>query len=228
MLTLKPEDVHKCFRRALCVSRSWRRDNLLNTDDADKNELCSAKFLHAVCEELSVLPQLQQLQCNVVKVLDQKCAIKNSWKKSGEWLLDATWTSSYPIPNRADSNAITQVHCAIECESNSATKELYTDLSKLLVINSPIKIFASGLNQQNARFCDYMDERVEELEYILNSPQVRAQKNPADWYYVFWPSPKKAKSHSIWDQFGPDDTYHHLNEIHLFHRGCNASRFRKL
>lgn len=225
MSKLNPHKVRNCFQEALNSSQKWRRDFLMKSDDWDKNDLCSSRFLHEVCMQLKHLPELRDYKPNFIQVLDERSGGRNTWKKPGEWLLDATWTSERSILGRT-SNSIVQIHCAIECESNSGTNALYTDLSKLLVIHSPIKIFAAGLHQQALRYKHYMRERIEEAEYILNSSRIKGQEESTYWYYVFWPSPKNEYGVSIWDQFGPNDLYSHLNAIHLYHRARNSDRFQ--
>lgn len=230
MSRLDPDDVYTCFKRALYASIEFRKSPHITCKKkvGVKNRLASSKFLSEVCLELNKLPIFKDLyDLNLIKILQDD---KDGYRRcSGEWLLDATWTSPKES-NDISFNLITQIHCALECESNKNNDEFYKDFSKLLVIQSPIKIFAGGLDQQKGDHMRYIEERIHQVESLLLSSELRRQESMTDWYLVFWPSPsqKNKKWESMWYQMYDDPKYEHLNDILLYHRPAKNSRFKRI
>ena len=207
-----PEQIYQALRTALNDSLDWTRRN----SDAS-NSLRSARFLSDSCNCLGGLVNPdRKLTARYISVDEKKK------RHAGEWLLDGVWTEDATIPggktNTERDEVPVRVWCALECESSTNRYEFFKDFSKLLVVSSPLKIFAGGLNQGTESGAEkYVRTRIDEVEELLGA--LSDKEWETDWYIAFWPSPLNVKGESLWRKL--DGDYAHLNEIKLFYRLAN-------
>jgi len=207
---MSPDEVHKALNAALNNSLEWARKHAsILSDIKSQNSRRSAYFASECCKQLDPLvsgePHFIKVPCDPT--------LK---KVSGELLLDGLWTQDISLKLR-DPHATqpiqvpSQIRCAFECESSTGGIHFFEDFSKLLLMSSPIKIFAGGLNQQHVDTADvYIGRRIEETKELLEKfPQEQAK---SIWYIAFWPSPKKVdeESESLWERLRDD--FSHLNK----------------
>ena len=172
---LSPEEVHKGLNEALKCSRCWA-----NESGGHSNSTCSARFTSDACKKLTKLVKQAFPTSN-----PRYISLDNSGKRgSGEWLLDGVWTEDR-IPDRRTSKPTpVRIRCALECESSTRSVEYFTDLGKLLVVASDIKIFLAGLRQRKRTDREnYIGRRVCQTQKLL------VKESSTDWYLAFWPAP---------------------------------------
>lgn len=209
-MTATPDQIFEALDQALCRSLNWTRDR-----KDISNSLRSARFLSDSCKELShaVNPN-GTLNARFIAIED-KCGERCP----GEWLLDGIWTEDIDLSvghtHNEPAKVPIRVGCALECESSTNGRELLKDFSKLLVVSSPLKIFAAGLNQRTPDGVDeYIRNRITTIEELLGASSKEASES--DWYIAFWPSPLNIDGGSLWKRL--DARFSHLNKIRLFYR----------
>jgi len=220
-MPVTPEKVYCALSTALSNSLSQTRE----LKGSNSNPLRSALFLSNAC-------------CKLNPVVNPECKWKKHHievgesfvRKPGEWLLDCVWTEEACLclrdPRARTIKVRNRIECAFECESSTNGGEFFKDFSKLLVVTSPLKIFAAGLNQTKPYYETYIERRICEIEEILTKTANESKKS--DWYVAFWPSPLNKGSNSLWKQLDTD-SYSHLNGITLYYRlkGTGSDQFKR-
>ena len=182
------------------------------------NRLRSALFCSRVGEKLQAKLESSLPGCTLHHI---RVAPETGKRQKGEWLLDMVIADG-----DLTHTPITQVHVAMECESQTSTAALHADFGKLLVIRAATKLYLHGLNQQTV---DGADDLIEE-RIKLAAGWIQAHDDPAtQWYLGFWPSPEKtAHAASIWDELEPGQAFAHLRQIRLFEFSGTAGEFRRV
>lgn len=205
------------LKKALINSLTWSKKKAESLRGIQgPNARRSAYFAYQCCKQLNE-SIYGKLHC--IKVPEDP----TKRKTPGELLLDGLWTQDIclPLPRAKQPIQIpSKVCCAFECESNNGGREFFEDFRKLLLVSSPVKIFAGGIHHTTPKFTkDYTERRIEQIKELLENSPVKPTES--DWYIAFWPSPEKKKdSKTLWDRLSDDD-FSHLNNIKLFY--CPAS-----
>ena len=217
-MKLLPEQIHEALSEALSNSLEWNA-----TNRPVSNSLRSAKFLSELCG------RLDRLICLDRESKGRYIGVNGDKRNEGEWLLDGVWAEETRLSdvskNRKPANIPIQIWCALECESSTNGYDFFRDFSKLLVVSSPLKIFAAGLNQGTESGVEnYLRKRIGLIEKLLNASSY--EESATDWYVAFWPSPLNVDGESLWRQL--NDDYSHLNNIRLFYQLSNMKgRFKE-
>ena len=133
-------------------------------------------------------------------------------KTPGEWLLDIVWCEKTCADLPSNFKCPSKIYGALECESNTKTKEFFTDFAKLVHVRSSTKIFLAGVIQKDkSRMRKYIEMRRRQAAQFLANSGVSSETE--EWYLAFWPSPAGDVSSSLWDDL---ETYPHLNGIYAF------------
>lgn len=104
------------------------------------NRLRSALFCSRVGEKLQAKLEPSLPGCTLHHI---RVAPETGKRQKGEWLLDMVIADG-----DLTHTPITQVHVAMECESQTSTAALHADFGKLLVIRAATKLYLHGLNHQ--------------------------------------------------------------------------------
>lgn len=96
--------------------------------------------------------------------------IKEGKRIKGEWLLDIAIVHLKELNLNKPIKYIDKIEVAVESEFDSGIESFFDDFCKLLIIDSPIKIFINGVKRKNNKD-PYVESRMQIIHQILKDQQ---------------------------------------------------------